>query len=231
MYGQYGQQGCGGCWGGAGSASPARSPQMGQPQAGCQSMDRGDHARQQEALKEALRQQQAAGGARPGQVGGRSPAQSGAGGGGGDKNVDKLSFRAPIDWSAMAGEFPIGQDEDDKRERSKLFNLMDPNGNGYLSLAEVDKGVRDVLCCDEIFDCKPVIMRAFQTAKNAAKTKARLGADYVERVEFRLLLVYLRKYFELFKLFRGIDKSNDRKISIEARAPATVARAHAPLIS
>jgi hypothetical protein len=35
------------------------------------------------------------------------------------------------------------------------------NGNGYLSLAEVDKGLRDVVKIPTIFDVKPVIMRAF----------------------------------------------------------------------
>lgn len=34
--------------------------------------------------------------------------------------------------------------------RVKLFNQFDPNGNGYLSLAEVDKGVRDVLQCHQV---------------------------------------------------------------------------------
>jgi hypothetical protein len=29
-----------------------------------------------------------------------------------------------------------------------MFKLFDPNSNGYLSLAEVDKGIRDVLCID-----------------------------------------------------------------------------------
>ena len=38
---------------------------------------------------------------------------------------------------------------------------MDVNGNGYLSLAEVDKGLRDALSLDELFDCKPAIMKAF----------------------------------------------------------------------
>ena len=35
------------------------------------------------------------------------------------------------------------------------------NGNGFLSLAEVDKGVRDALKSDTLFDAKPAIMRAF----------------------------------------------------------------------
>ena len=33
------------------------------------------------------------------------------------------------------------------------------NGNGYLSLAEVDKGLKDILRCDNLFNCKPAIFR------------------------------------------------------------------------
>ena len=46
-----------------------------------------------------------------------------------------------------------------------------PNGNGFLSFAEIDKGMRDVLECDSLFDAKPAIMRAFQSAKNAVQSK------------------------------------------------------------
>ena len=42
-----------------------------------------------------------------------------------------------------------------------MFKDFDPNSNGYLSLAEIDKGIRDVLNLDELFDCKPAIMRAY----------------------------------------------------------------------
>ena len=51
-------------------------------------------------------------------------------------------------------------------KRDELFSLFDPNGNKYISLAEVDKGLRDILHLDEVFDCKPAIMRAFQAAKD-----------------------------------------------------------------
>lgn len=60
---------------------------------------------------------------------------------------------------------------------------------------------RDVLDLESVFDCKPAIMRAWQAAKRAAKTKSRLGDDYVERIEFRLLLSYLRGFFELYQMF------------------------------
>ena len=39
----------------------------------------------------------------------------------------------------------------------EMFDLFDPNHNGYLSLAELDKGIRDILSCDMLFDVKPVI--------------------------------------------------------------------------
>jgi hypothetical protein len=35
---------------------------------------------------------------------------------------------------------------------------MDMNGNGFLSLAEIDKGIRDVLNSDVLFDCKPAVL-------------------------------------------------------------------------
>ena len=47
-----------------------------------------------------------------------------------------------------------------------LFFIYFPR---YLSLAETDKGVRDVLGLYHIFDCKAVIMRAFNASKSASK--------------------------------------------------------------
>ena len=52
-----------------------------------------------------------------------------------------------------------------RQKRKALFNSFDPNGNGYLSLAEVDLGVRKALDSDALFDAKPAIMRAFQVKK------------------------------------------------------------------
>ena len=60
-----------------------------------------------------------------------------------------------------------------------MFRDFDPNGNGYLSLAEIDKGIRDVLACDELFNCKPAIMRAYMAAKDHSKSRKRYADDYV----------------------------------------------------
>ena len=123
-----------------------------------------------------------------------------------------------IDWAGIREKIPMGRSEADKAQRMQIFKQFDPNNNGYLSLAEVDKGCRDVLGLYEIFDAKPVIMRAFQAAKAADNGKVKPGSkgpDYVERAEFRLLFVYLRQYFEIWQMFDEVDSSDDRRVSFD----------------
>lgn len=70
-----------------------------------------------------------------------------------------------------------------------MFREFDPNGNGFLSLAEVDRGVREVLNIGELFDAKPAIIRAFNMAKDVGAATTKHSDDYVTIIEFRLLLV------------------------------------------
>lgn len=122
-----------------------------------------------------------------------------------------------IDWEKIESKLPTEKTEEQKAKRKELFDGFDPNGNCYLSLAEVDKGCKDILGLPEIYENKPVMMRAFQAAKKAnnGKSSSDLGEDYIERSEFRLLLVYLRNYFEVWQLFDRIDSGDDRRIDIE----------------
>lgn len=106
--------------------------------------------------------------------------------------------------------------------------MIDANGNGVLSLAEFDRGLLEVLGGDytqRVFRAKPAIIRAFQAAKAANRggeiptSRGQLGVlagdDYVDYSEFRLLLAYLRQYFELYLMFQAIDggELGDRSIS------------------
>merc|ERR1711925_67615 len=98
--------------------------------------------------------------------------------------------KQPVDWSAVTAKLPSKKanepgGEEQKAQRKKMFSEFDPNGNGVLSLAEVEKGIRDVIQIDNIFDAKPAIMRAFQIAKNCTKSSRTSGDDYIEFKEFR----------------------------------------------
>ncbi len=124
-----------------------------------------------------------------------------------------------IDWEAFLAKFPVDRSDDQKKKRAEIFDGFDPNGNGYLSLAEIDKGCRDGLGLYDLFEAKRPIMRAYQAARevaNAGKPAAGGGgADYVERSEFRLLLIYLRIYFLIWKMFEKIDTGKDARISLD----------------
>ncbi|KAL3917232.1 MAG: hypothetical protein SGPRY_006487 [Prymnesium sp.] len=113
----------------------------------------------------------------------------------------------------LASKLPSQLDVHSRVARRKLFKTFDTNANGYLSLAEVDRGVRDVIGSGELFDAKPVISRAFHAAKQAGFSSNAHGCDYVEDgCEFRLLLLYLSRYFELFTMFAMVDTSGDRRV-------------------
>jgi len=57
-------------------------------------------------------------------------------------------------------------------------------------------------------------MRAFQLAKNKVKGKSKVSDDYIEKSEFRYLLIYLRQYFEYWVMFNRIDKEGNHKIDL-----------------
>jgi Ca2+-binding EF-hand superfamily protein len=120
-----------------------------------------------------------------------------------------------IDWKTFAKKIPIGKTPEDSDKRRKLFREFDPNGNGYLSLAEVDRGFLDVINLPFIYKRKSVLMRAFQAAKASCPKKSKYSDDYIEINEFRYFLVYLRQYLEYFEMFDRIDTNDDKKISFK----------------
>ena len=119
------------------------------------------------------------------------------------------------DWEGLLQRLPIKKTAEERAKRRKIWSAIDMNGNGYVSLAEFDRGVRDVLNLPKIFTLKKVLMRAYQTAKDKIKGKSKHSKDYIEWLEFRILLVYLRQYFEYYVMFCRIDTSDDFKVDLK----------------
>jgi hypothetical protein len=46
-----------------------------------------------------------------------------------------------VDWESIHAKLPIKKTPEDRERRKLMFRQFDPNGNGFLSLAEVDKGI------------------------------------------------------------------------------------------
>ena len=96
-------------------------------------------------------------------------------------SIDQSSSQVPeksINWTEVYAKLPLDGSTQDKERRKAMFRQFDSNGNGHLSLAEVEKGIRDVLAIDDaVFDAKPAITRAFNSAKDATHGLSQVGAD------------------------------------------------------
>ena len=94
---------------------------------------------------------------------------------------------------------PIDSSAESIASRKKIFRDCDVNGNHYLSLAEIDRELRDVLELPELFDNKPVLMRAYQASLKKVKSTNPLTEGLVSRGMFKWILVYMRFYYELWE--------------------------------
>jgi hypothetical protein len=75
--------------------------------------------------------------------------------------------------------------------------------------------VRDVIVFPELFDIKPVMLRAYNAAKDTQKGKSRHSAEYIEKGEYRTFLKYIRQYYEYWVAFDLIDADTDGKVSLK----------------
>ena len=118
-------------------------------------------------------------------------------------------------WKILEQKLPWEQNGAHEQLRDQQWRAIDMNGNGYISLAEFDKGLRDVIDLPILFKTKPVLLRAFYAAKDKAKAKSLYSDDYIERGEYRYLLKYIRQYYEYWVAFDLIDLDTDGRITFK----------------
>ncbi|GBG28504.1 Calmodulin [Hondaea fermentalgiana] len=87
----------------------------------------------------------------------------------------------------------------------ELWKLCDYNGNGFSSLAELDKMIVENF---PEYDNKPAVMRAYQCID-------RNNNGFISKREFRDFFGYLDYFTKLWDKFESIDDDNDRRISYE----------------
>lgn len=119
-----------------------------------------------------------------------------------------------INWAEIEAKLPYQRDDEALARRKELFDQFDVNHNGYLSLAEADKGLRDVLQLEDVFDAKPAIKRAFHAALKYVHGD-NPGPEFIKKKEFRVFLEFVQRYFELWVMFKTVDASMDRHINMD----------------
>ena len=157
----------------------------------------------------------------------------------------KQKKEAAAVWNSYAIKLPAEREQG--TARSQLWDSFDTNGNGYLSLAEVHaspifaspspsilsvsqhswqitSSLMDTLGISGTSEmalrrAQPAISRGFKAAKAASGVQdGESEAEYVVRLEFRLLLVFLQRYFSMLALFGIVDTegghADDRQLDL-----------------
>jgi len=88
------------------------------------------------------------------------------------------------------------------RQLHDEWRRLDYNGNGFVSLAEIDKLVEEHW---PLLNNKPALMRAY-------KATIRGGDSYVHKGEFKHLLRNLLYFNKAWAIFAGLDTDSDRRL-------------------
>ena len=128
-------------------------------------------------------------------------------------------------WKKLTLELPSERDDAHKVQRSAAFKSLDKDRDGRLTLTDIKLGftqgdfaktlaeMRELASFHGAWmnDYETLLRDAMDMASkvlpNAAHGQAIKdhGEPYVEREQFRLLLVYIRHYFELFTMFEDVE--------------------------
>ena len=166
-------------------------------------------------------------------------AELSARGGGGALGEESANWSAmPLELAGFLQTFTGHQhDAAGAAARKKMWESWDANGNGAVSLAEMDRCVKLELQKARPSDgeelwhrYRPSYIRAFSDAADAAPDRQKLGGaggtiigdDMVTKREFRVLLSYLRLYATMYEVFAmvdgmgaGLTMMDDKKLSRE----------------
>jgi len=121
-----------------------------------------------------------------------------------------------VNWETFDRILPSDRSAESRKMRSELFNAWDPNRNGHLSCAELDRGLMITFNYDPKVRAaiSPSIKRAYRGAKTAVQKNGKLANDdYVEKREFRVFVEFLRYDLHILVLFGQLDTSEDHRIS------------------
>jgi len=89
----------------------------------------------------------------------------------------------------------------------EMWASLDFNGNGFVSLAEIDKFAVEQF---PLLNHKPALMRAYK-----ATIKKGNGDEWVNKNEFKSLLGHLLYFNKIYWLFDQVDDDDDRRLTFK----------------
>merc|ERR1711879_899539 len=118
------------------------------------------------------------------------------------------------DFNIYVDKLPTTNSPEDIKKRDELFTAMDQSANNSLSLAEIELGIKSYVG-EEIYLMQPAIKMAYKIARESDDTDSKLEKGFVDKGEFRILLVNVKRFIELYAAFDHIDTGDDNRIDLD----------------
>ncbi|ORC89922.1 flagellar calcium-binding protein [Trypanosoma theileri] len=131
-------------------------------------------------------------------------------------------------WYRLRERLPFGESQEQRLKRKQLFARMDMYKQHYLTLADLHRGIREVLELQEFREeMDPILFHAFFATKEVSFGQqdviylTKMNEHFITGAEFRAFLWYMYTYFQLYYMFDTIcavpeNLHLEKAISIEA---------------
>merc|ERR1711892_531273 len=121
-----------------------------------------------------------------------------------------LGTMGDINWALINSRLPYARTREQYDERRRMWRAIDVNDNGFVSLAEITRGVRDVINVPDLFDCRPAINRAFHHSKSVSKSQNKHADDYLDFKDF--IEIWVGPIDDMEGEFAKIDRNGGGQI-------------------
>lgn len=116
-----------------------------------------------------------------------------------------------VHWHEFDLALPLDDDERSRKVLISQFKKGDTNGNGYVSLAEMEALLKSVLHFGE--PIRRALAKSIARSFRACRETTGKHKDYVEKTEFPLFVEFLRYDLFCLQMFQEMDKSSDSRVS------------------
>lgn len=125
-----------------------------------------------------------------------------------------------LNWDLSTYALPTGRDKESREARVNLFKYLDASANGSVGLVELKAGFSGMVSVPGNMDAKTLLSHGLEKAFEAVQDLMLDGfnsekSDEISGREFRVFLIFLQRYLELYEIFCSIDNSSDQMIAVE----------------
>lgn len=127
-----------------------------------------------------------------------------------------------MNWDLTTYALPTGRDKDSRDARRQLFKYIDTGGDGTIRMSELKSSFVSLVSVPGRMDARQLVSHGVDRAFLAVQELMLDGmqptheeAETVSPKEFRVFLIFVQRYLELYEIFLTIDNSEDQTIDVE----------------